>query len=176
MNITWDGLVHLQNFFRLDFLFSGLEVSSTAVFLARVVVLALFAAGVIMATTKIILKLLDCVHIFIKSFIRLPGAFFLLLLFVIPLSPDSLGARWIGYLVFVICLLGICATSILIAVLWKYGVDQTLRLVNSLRSRASSRQPDPRESSLPADNVMRPMTDPALATPKGSAPFWSDRG
>ena len=65
MTIPWDGLPHLQNFFQLDFLFSGLQVSSTEIFLARLsCFLLIFGAGLIWVGFKILMKVLDCVQTF----------------------------------------------------------------------------------------------------------------
>ena len=58
MNIPWDGLAHVQHFFQLDFIFSGLEVSSMAVFLARVSTLIVFGGGLLYVLFRISLKLL----------------------------------------------------------------------------------------------------------------------
>ncbi len=101
MKIPWDGLPHLQNFFQLDFLFSGLQASSTEIFLARLGVLLIFGAGLIWVCFKILMKVLDCVQTFLGSLGSLPKSFFLLLLLIIPLSTDSIGARWIGYILLV---------------------------------------------------------------------------
>lgn len=155
MNVPWHGLDHLQNFFQLDFLFSGLKVSTTAVFVARVLALLLFGAGIGWAILKIVLKSLDCVQTFVSGLNRFPRSFFLLLLLVVPLSADSVGARWMGYILLLLCLAGLGVTGALIVVLWKYGVDQALRLINNLRARQREEEsPGPRESSLPADNIV----------------------
>ena len=101
MKIPWDGLPHLQNFFQLDFLFTGLQASSTEILLARLGVLLIFGAGLIWVCFKILMKVLDCVQTFLGSLGSLPKSFFLLLLLIIPLSTDSIGARWIGYILLV---------------------------------------------------------------------------
>jgi hypothetical protein len=157
MKIPWDGLPHLQNFFQLDFLFSGLQVSSTEIFLARLGVLLIFGAGLIWVVFKILMKVLDCVQTFLGSLGSLPKSFFLLLLLIIPLSPDSLGARWIGYILLVFCLLGLAGTAALVLVLWKYGVDQALRLINSFRARSEAHALHTEASSAPPDNIMTPV-------------------
>ncbi|MGO9570590.1 MAG: hypothetical protein ACLP5H_23920 [Desulfomonilaceae bacterium] len=157
MNIPWDGLPHLQNFFQLDFLFSGLQVSSTEIYLARLGVLLIFGAGLIWVGFKILMKVLDCVQTFLGSLSALPKSFFLLLLLVIPLSTNSLGAKWIGYILLVLCLLGLAGTAALVLVLWKYGVDQGLRLINSFRSRSEGLPHDSKISSSPPDNIVTPV-------------------
>jgi hypothetical protein len=157
VKIPWDGLPHLQNFFQLDFLFSGLQVSSTEIFLARLGVLLIFGAGLLWVGFKIIMKVLDCVQTFLGSLGSLPKSFFLLLLLIIPLSTESLGARWIGYILLVLCLLGLAGTSALVLVLWKYGVDQALRLINGFKSRSEGVPQDTKASSFPPDNIVTPM-------------------
>ena len=57
MQIPWDGLAHLQNFFQLNFLFSGLEVSSQSIFLARVTVFTLMGAGLIYGGFRVAIKI-----------------------------------------------------------------------------------------------------------------------
>jgi len=156
MYLSWDSLTHLQNFFQLDFLFSGLEVSSAAVFAARVLVLILFGAGVLWGLLKIILKSLDCVQTFLGSLNRLPWTFFLLILLAFPLSDGSLGARWTGYILMVLGLLAVAATSAFMVVLWKYGLDQALRFIRSFRF--GSQQPEPEAGQFSAPSVH--VTDP----------------
>ncbi len=157
MTIPWDGLPHLQNFFQLDFLFSGLQVSSTEIFLARLCVLLIFGAGLIWVGFKILMKVLDCVQTFLGSLGALPKSFFLLLLLAIPLSSDSLGAKWISYILLVAGLLGLAGTAVLVLVLWKYGVDQALRLINGFRSRSEASVPDSKTCSLPPENIITPL-------------------
>ena len=162
MNIPWDGLPQLQNFFQLDFLFSGLQISSTEIFLGRLCVFLIFGAGLIWAAFKITMKILDCVQTFLGCLGSLPRSFFLLLLLTIPLSRNSLGAGWIGYILLVFCLLGLAGTAILILVLWKYGVDQALRLINSFRSRSDSRAQDTRPATPSSDNVITLSQQPPI--------------
>jgi len=156
MKLSWDALPHLQNFFQLDFLFSGLQASSTEIFLARFGVLLIFGAGLIWVVFKILMKVLDCVQTFLGSLGSLPKSFFLLLLLIIPLSTDSLGARWIGYILLVFCLLGLAGTATLVVVLWKYGVDHALRLINGFKSRAESSPRNSDTFSAPPHNVVTP--------------------
>jgi len=162
MNIPWDGLAHVQNFIRLDFLFSGLEVSSTSIFAARLAVLLLFGCGVLWAGFRIIIKSIDCIQTLLGSVGQLPKSFFLLLLLVIPLSHDSLGARSLGYILLITSLLGLLAACGLFLVLWRYGVDQAIALVNSLRSRAEETRRDTTRSAIPPDNILGPIINPPI--------------
>jgi hypothetical protein len=162
MNIPWDGLAHIQNFVRLDFLFSGLEVSSTSIFLARLTVLLLFGGGMLWAAFKIVIKSIDCIQTLLGGIGQLPKSFFLLLLLVIPLSPDSLGARALGYILLITSLLGLLAACGLLLVLWRYGVDQAIALVNSLRSRSEEPPLNVVRSAIPPDNIMGPVMNPPI--------------
>lgn len=171
MSIPWDSLPHVQNFLRLDFLFSGLEVSSTALFAARVLVFTLLAVSLIWAVLKIVLKTLECVQTFLASLTGLPGSFFLLLLLVVPLFPDSLGARWAGYILALLSLMVLAATAAVIVVLWKYGVDQAIRLINILRLRSSEGNRKPRESAAPPDNIVDEMGAPSTLPVKDATTF-----
>jgi hypothetical protein len=154
MPINWEAVSHIQSFFQLNFLFSGLEVSTTYILIARVAAFIVFGAGIVWAIFKITMKVLDCVQTLLQAFGPLPKSFFLLLALVIPLSGESLGAKWIGYILLVMCLLGLAVTAGLVLVLWKYGVDQALRLINTLRSRRDEPKAQARGSSLPPDNIM----------------------
>jgi hypothetical protein len=176
MNIPWDGLAHIQNFLQLDFIFTGLEVSSTAVFVARILVLLLFGFGLVWAVAKIIFKSLDCVQTFLGSLGQLPRSFFLVLLLIVPLSSESLGAQWIGYILLVLCLLALAATAALIVVLWKYGVDQALRLIDNLRAHPREHAHGFRESSLPPDNIVAPLSDPVEMPSESAARSWPQPG
>lgn len=128
-----DSLPYLQSFFQLNFLFSGLEVSSSTVMAARVAMFALLGGGLLWAAFKIVIKILDCVQTLLGALGPLPKSFFLLLILVVPLSPESIGAKWIGYILLVAAIFGIACTGILLVILWKYGVDQALRLVRVFR-------------------------------------------
>jgi amino acid transporter len=161
MNIPWDGLAHVQHFFQLDFIFSGLEVSSMAVFLARVTTLIVFGGGLLYVLFQISLKLLDCLKAVAESLGPLPKSFFLLVLLVIPLSPDSLGAAWIGYIMLAASLLGVAAIGVMIVVVWKHGVDHLFRLLDNLRTKQEKTDTYVRDSMLPPDNLMGPLPGPA---------------
>jgi hypothetical protein len=154
MNINWDVLPHLQNFFQLSFLFSGLEVSSSYILFARVATFLLFVAGLGWALFKVLMKLLDCVQTFLHAVGPLPKTFFLLLVLIIPLSSESLGAKWIGYILLVMCLAGLAITAAVILVLWKYGVDQALRLINTFRSRTDKGDHSETHAFVTPDNVI----------------------
>jgi hypothetical protein len=154
MPINWEALSQIQSFFQLNFLFSGLEVSTTSILFARLATFVVFGAGFLFGLFKIAMKVLDCVQTLLKALTPLPKSFFLLLVLVIPLSGESFGAKWIGYILLVMCLLGLALTVALVLVLWKYGVDQALRLINTLRSRGEKPEVHERESSLPPDNIM----------------------
>jgi hypothetical protein len=162
MSIPWEGLAHIQNFFRLDFIFSGLEVSSWAVFSARVAALLVLGGGLIYGIFRLMLKLLDCVQALVTSLGPFPKSFFLLLLLVIPLSPDSLGAVWIGYILVALSLLGVAAIGALIVVLWRHGIDQMLRVLYTFRSRVLNDRAAGAESTFPPDNVYTESGEPPL--------------
>jgi len=164
MKLTWADLAHAENFLQLNFLFTGLEVSSTAVFLARVATLLVFGAGLIWVIFKITLKTLDCLQAFLAGIGQLPRSFFLVLLLVIPLSADSIGARWMGYIVLALSLLGLGAVGVFVVVLWKYGVDQAMRLISRVRSISHPAESPTRCPAFPPDNEYRPDMD--LVAPK----------
>ena len=165
MQIPWDVLAHLQNFFQLNFLFSGLEVSSQSIFLARVTVFTLMGAGLIYGGFRVAIKGLDCLQTLMTSLGTLPKSFFLLLILVIPLSHDSIGARWIGYILLVLCLLGTAVSGLLALIAWKYGVDQALRLVSHFRRQMEVSQP----AEAAARSTRQDMNGPCPATvPAGS--------
>lgn len=164
MQVLSEYVPHLENFFQLNFLFSGLEVSSTAVFIARFSVLLVFGTGVLWVAFRIVMKALDCLQTFLATVGPLPKSFFLLLLLVIPLSSQSIGAQWIGYIVLVTCLVGLATAGVVMLVLWKYGVDQALRLINNFRSRSAETQPAYSESAMPPENDLRPC----MSAPTGA--------
>jgi len=162
MAAPWELLAHIQNFLQLNFLFSGLEVSSTAVFAARAATFITLGTALVFGTFRVIMKALDCLQTFLAGVGPLPRSFFLVLLLVIPLSQDSLGARWIGYILLALCTMGLALTGALALVLWKYGVDQALRLIDRLRSVGSASESRDRESHMPPDNEIRPLMDPPV--------------
>lgn len=175
MSTALDGLAHIQNFLRLDFLFSGLEVSSPLLFAARALVFVVLVVGIISALVKVVLKVLDCIQTFLAGLSRLPRSFFLVLLLAIPLSSDSLGARWAGYILLLLLVFGLVLVGMLTAVLWKYGVDQTLRLIETLGRRTAQ---DPRgedKSDLPPDNIVGELPTPSR-TGAGRATILSNAG
>ena len=158
MNIPWQELDHLRNFLRLEFLFSGLEVSSTVVMVARFLVFVLVCGGVLWAALKVILKALECLQTFLAGLSSLPATFFLLLVLVVPLSADSLGARWMGYLLLILAMVALAATGVVLVVLWKYGVDQALRFINTIRRRPAEDSRRLREPVLSPDHAVRDLT------------------
>lgn len=166
MHVPWEALAHIENFLQLNFLFSGLEVSSTAVFLARIVAMLVFGAGLVWVVFRLLMKILDCLQTFLGSIGTLPKSFFLLLLFIVPLSSDSIGAKWLGYLLLVLSLLGMAALGVLVLVLWKYGVDQALRLINNLRTKSAEADQNARKSSDFAENTGAKEPLPLLMDPR----------
>jgi hypothetical protein len=170
---SWESLTHLQTFFQLGFLFSGLEVSSFAVFAARLLVLILFGAGILWGLLKIVLKSLDCIQAFLGNLNRLPWTFFLLILLAFPLSRESLGAQWTGYILGVAALLAVAAVSVFMVVLWKYGLDQALRFVGSLRSRSRRAEGETVEFADPSEQATNPREIiPEMGASEGSR-SWS---
>lgn len=127
-------LPYLQSFFQLNFLFSGMETSSTVILIARLCIFVVFGFGALWMALKITLKFLDCVQTLFTVLAPLPKSFFLILLLVIPLSPDSIASRWIGYILLILALFGVGCTGVFLVVLWKYGVDQAFRLIRFFRS------------------------------------------
>jgi len=154
MNMPWDGLAYVQNFIRLDFIFSGTEVPSSWVLAARFAFLVLFGGGLVWVAYRIVWKVLDCVQTLLTGVVHLPKSFFLVLLLVIPLSPDSLGARSVGYMLALFFVLAVVAAVGLVFVLWKYGVDQTLRLVHALKNRSDTTAERHATSSSPPENIV----------------------
>ncbi len=160
MNAVAESLPYVQNFFQMNYLFSGLEVSSTMILAARVFMMVALGGGLLWAIFKIIIKFLECVQTFLANLGNIPWVFYLLPLLVIPASADSLAAKWIGYVLLVLALLGFSFLGVLALVLWKYGVDQALRLINRLRRYPSDLAPTlSRESSMPPDNVVGSFAD-----------------
>lgn len=163
MQLNLDALPHIQNFFQLNFLFSGLEISSSWVFVVRIGAFLLFSSFFIWTTFKIIIKLIDCIQTLFQALSHFPKSFFVLLLLVIPLSGDSLGAKWIGYILLAICLLGTALLGIVGLVIWKYGVDQALKFINTIRSRSEKEAPKIHNSDIfPPDNVVGPVLSTGL--------------
>ncbi len=163
MQIPWDYLPYVQNFFQLNFLFSGLEVSSQTLLLARLGFFLMSIAGLGYAALKISIRLLDCLHAFLAGLGALPRSFFLLLVLVIPLSPDSIGSKWMGYIILVLAMLGLAALSALALVIWKHGIDQTVRLLDYVRARKfSNTQQSFCPANVPEGNLVRPPMAPPV--------------
>jgi hypothetical protein len=149
------ALPYVQSFFQLNFLFSGMETSTTVILIARLFIFVVFGCGALWIALKLTLKFLDCVQTFFTVLTPLPKSFFLILLLVIPLSPDSIASRWIGYILLILALLAVGCTGIFLVVLWKYGVDQALRLVRFFRSPPQTTEKSTaQERSQPSENVL----------------------
>jgi len=160
MSAVSEALPYVQNFFQMNFLFSGLEVPSIVILAARVFMMAALVGGLLCAIFKITIKFLDCIQTFLANMGNIPWVFYLLPLLVIPGSADSLAAKWIGYVLLVTALLGFSFLGILALVLWKYGVDQALRFINRLSHSRSDLSPkQSRESSMPPDNIVSSFAD-----------------
>jgi hypothetical protein len=148
-------LPYLQSFFQLNFLFSGMETSSTVILMARLCVFVIFGFGALWIALKITLKFLDCVQTLFTVLAPLPKSFFLILLLVIPLSPDSIASRWIGYILLILALFGVGCTGVFLVVLWKYGVDQAFRLIRFFRSAPHSTETSAAQNrAQPSENVL----------------------
>jgi hypothetical protein len=162
--VRWDAIAYLQNFFQLNFLFSGLEVSSIWVFAARLSTFLVFTVCAVWIVIRIGTKLLDCVQTLLTSLASLPKTLYLLLFLVIPLSQDSLGSKWIGYILLSLTALGVGILAVLVLVLWKYGVEQAVRFVNTLRSnRSEARHKDPEIPLSAQETVLRPVLNAPAA-------------
>jgi hypothetical protein len=138
MQFPWQLVQSMQDFFQLNFLFSGLEVSSTTMIAARIVVFILSLISLSWFGYRIVIKLLECVQEFLKSTAPIPKSFFIFLFLAVPLSSDSIGAKWIGYILLVLGLIGAILAGALLLVVWKYGVDHALKLINFVRRPATN--------------------------------------
>jgi hypothetical protein len=161
MDILWQALPFVQNFFQLNFLFSGLEVSSTTVLMGRAIVLILLGGGLLWAVFKLVMKLLDCCQTLLANLGQIPWVFSLLLLLVVPWSPESLGSKWIGYILIVLALVSLALCSVLAVAVWKYGVDQALRLINRFGAKQESPPIGAHMSGMPPENILTPFSDSA---------------
>lgn len=159
MTILWQIVSYLQSFFQLQFLFSGLEVSSAAVFAARVLVFLFFGLGALWMVFRIVMKVLDCIQTLLGSLAPVPKTFYLLLFLVIPLWPDSAGAKWMGYILLALVLTGISLLGVLSLVLWKFGVEHAIRLINTVRNRSQGQRTEGFAATLTPDTVLRPVPD-----------------
>ncbi len=131
-----ETLSQLQVFFQLNFLLTGLEMSSMWVFIIRSLVFLTCLIGCVWGLFKIALKTLDVVQTLVSALGPLPKSFFLLLLLILPLSDNSIGGRWIGYILLTLSTTVLTIATALTVTMWKYGVDQTLRVINFFRSRS----------------------------------------
>lgn len=135
MNALWEIFSQLQVFFQLNFLLTGLELSSGWVFLIRSLVFLTCLSGAVWGFFKIALKILDVTQALVTALGPLPKTFYLVLLLIIPLPEDSLGGKWIGYILLTISTMVFAIAAALTVVMWRYGVDQTLRIINFFRAR-----------------------------------------
>ncbi|MGC8658179.1 MAG: hypothetical protein ACP5U1_03820 [Desulfomonilaceae bacterium] len=148
-----DTLSQLQAFFQLNFLLSGLEISSTWIFMIRGVVFLTCLIGCVWGVFRIAIKILDVIQAFVTALGPLPKSFFLLLLLILPLSDNSVGGRWIGYILLTFSTLVLAIATTLIVTMWKYGVDQTLRVINFFRSRSRAPESPFVEDQIFTENV-----------------------
>ena len=135
MPTFWEIFSQLQVFFQLNFLLSGLELSSGWVFLIRSFVFLTCLIGFVWGFLRIALKILDVTQAVVTALGPLPKSFYLLLLLIIPLPDYSLGGKWIGYILLTFSTMVLSVAAVLTVVMWKYGVDQALRVINIFRSR-----------------------------------------
>lgn len=157
MQVVWELMGQLERFFQLNFLFSGLEVSSTVVLMARLTTLVIFGIGIIWAIFSLLMKFLDCIQTLLSNLGPLPKSFFLLVLLVLPLSSESIGGKWIGYILLTLTIMGLALSSAIIIVAWKYGIEQTLKFINNLRSRPSEACSEQESTNNTApENFIRP--------------------
>ncbi|MFH0960935.1 MAG: hypothetical protein V1897_19800 [Pseudomonadota bacterium] len=138
MNTFWEITSQMQVFFQLNFLLSGLELSSGWVFLIRSLVFLTCLIGFVWGFLTVIIKILDVTQAAVNALGPLPKSFYLLLLLIIPLPDYSLGSKWIGYILLTISAMVFSVAFVLTIVMWKYGIDQTLRLINFFRSRSKA--------------------------------------
>jgi hypothetical protein len=137
MPLNFDIIPYLQHFLQLNFLFSGIEVSPTYVLLARLAFFIVLGIGLSLALFHIAMKILDCLQTLIQTLGHMPKSFFLLLILVVPLFPDSIGARWMGYILLMACVFALTLAAAVLLVLWKYGVDQAVRFMSHIRARGA---------------------------------------
>ncbi|MCX5872114.1 MAG: hypothetical protein NTY51_02625 [Deltaproteobacteria bacterium] len=136
MQPVWETLSQLQIFFQLNFLLTGLELSSAWIFVLRSLVFLTCLIGFVWGLFRIALKILDVFQTLVSALSPLPKSFFLLLLLVIPFPDNSLGGRWIGYILLMLSGTTLAIGAALTVTMWKYGVDQTLRVINFFRSKS----------------------------------------
>lgn len=135
----WENMFsRVESILRLDFLFSGLEVSPLLLFSARLLAFVIVTVGLTIAVVYIAGKLLDCLGTLFRSLEKIPTAFYFILLIAVPLPESSLGVQWAGYLLLIACFMAIAIAAVLIAALWRYGVDQTVKFINAVRSKTGN--------------------------------------
>lgn len=158
MTFPWEFFDYLEAFFRLDFLFTGLEVNTIMVFIARLIVFVVFGGGALFVIFKVSVKLLECVQALLSSIGLLPGTFYLLILLVIPLSPNSLISNWIGYILLTICALCVSILALLSLALWKYGVERVVSMIRTMRSEYNKEPSSAEDQLMDPDNVIHTST------------------
>ena len=84
MQSLWDILSQLQIFFQLNFLLTGLELSSTSIFIIRSLVFLTCLIGFVWGFFRIALKILDVAQTLAAALGPLPRSFFLLLFLISP--------------------------------------------------------------------------------------------
>ena len=67
--------------------------------------------------------------------------------------------------------MGLAMVGVVMLVLWKYGVDQALRLINNFRARSTESAPDCSEPAIPPENDLRPSMDPPARAEMEPVPF-----
>ncbi len=154
MTFPWELFDYLEAFFRLDFLFTGLEVNTAMVFVARLIVFVALGGGSLFAIFKVSVKLLECVQTLLSSIGALPGTFYLLILLVIPLSPNSLISNWIGYILLTICVLGFSILALMSLALWKYGVESVVTMIRTMGFDYNKKPSSPEDQLMDPDNVI----------------------
>jgi hypothetical protein len=122
-------LQSLQTFFQLNFLFSGTETSSIVLLSVRIGVFILALIAFTHALVTISVKFLECVSALFKAVAPIPKSFFLFLVLIAPLSNDSLGGKWGGYILITFMMVGFIMMLGLIVLVWKHGIDYALKMI-----------------------------------------------
>ncbi|MGC8602335.1 MAG: hypothetical protein ACP5VS_01460 [Desulfomonilaceae bacterium] len=148
-----ETLSQLQIFFQLNFLLSGLELPSMLIFIIRSLVFLTCLIGCVWGVLRIALKMLDVFQALVTTLGPLPKSFFLLLLFILPLSENSIGGRWIGYILLTLSTAVFAIATALTVTMWKYGVDQTLRVINFFRAKSGVHESAPVNEQCFTENI-----------------------
>jgi hypothetical protein len=137
MQFVTQFLQFLQTFFQLNFLFSGTETSSMVVLSVRIVVFILALIAFTHALVTISVKFLESVSAFFKAVAPIPKSFFLFLVLIAPLSNDSLGGKWGGYILITLMMIGFILMLGLIVLVWKHGIDYVLKMIGLNRPQST---------------------------------------